>query len=187
MVKPINNSQAAAAATQKAQPKKPNEGDAIRWAILTMIEAVDVGFHRAETQAKQLRSNGDALHRVIDEERNCKWHSVPKGEKRYQRDTHYHYHMEGHSVVGYTYYTYKALSGPFKNQSKIDAARAANREESKVRQQLQGKMTILQQLGQVSETRVNSTVNGDAQSMQEVSSMIKMVDQLTQMALIKRR
>ncbi len=174
-----------APASSKAQQDPEN---ALLWAFMNLVEAVDVQSQSAVIKAKALSANACAQERLNDRLRSITWEDVPNAQCHYTEHKEYGYRPgpptpNGGCIVQ-KYVKADVWTHQTLNRASIDAANAANAQQNKLRADLQGQMNIMQQVAQVSETLVNSNVNEIERTTEEASSILDMLKALTNKILL---
>lgn len=168
--------------TQEASNAGNGVSDALVYAYFLLVDSMNIQAASALTHAKALAANAYSQNRIISKQKQIDWKSLPKEQiqkhhKKHRTRTIYSAIMHEHIRP-----TKHKKHSPVKqvlNQGQIDAVNMANEEANKLRQDLQGQLSLLQQNAQVGETMVSTVINQSVQTTQESSSILDMLKSLT--------
>ncbi len=158
------------------------------WVYCLLVDSIQTQCDGIKIKAKQLAVNGYDQQRMIDRLNQIKWTNVPTVQKNHhtQRVTHRHKFVNPNGeVTFFDTYTFKRWT-TIGNQSAIDKANITNSQRNKMRQDVEGGLSVLQQNAEMDEAKVNTDVNQSLTTTQETSSLLDMLKSLTNKILIRQ-
>lgn len=158
---------------------KQGSPDVLMLAYLYLVIAANCSADTALTKAKELKANGLEQQNLNNDISALKWVTV--SEQKVQHNHH------GTWVLPHwwSHWTYKTWwTTQFLNKTQIAEQQSQNQQVFAERGAIQDQLTVLQQNASIGQTNVSTQTQESVQSMQESSSLLDMVQNLTFKALL---
>lgn len=155
-------------AKDKTQDPKPQQIDALVYAAMLIFDSVQTDHETARIQAKGLEVNAEAQNRLINREAQLNFETLRWTE------------MFSNKMIlnadgpNFTHLTIKKVA-----QTVLSDLSTKNQEISAVRGIMEDQITLMRQEAQVKQAGLNSVLNEDQQAVQQRTSLMQMLTQLT--------